>query len=158
MPRMQNDQIHHLCSQLNRITIQSLFSEEKANLEYPHPTSFLPPFRVHDSTIFRRPAGAVPLPLSKDSDRLPNLSQPEPTRMALSDHDARDGGGGIGVHVVEVREEEESAAAAADEISPLLAEVGGNKPTRMTIFSVSYPKNRHSTKVFLFCTLLCRYL
>lgn len=80
--------------------------------------------------------------------------------MALSDHDARDGGGGIGVHVVEVGEEEESGAAAADEISPLLAEVGGNKPTRMTIFSVSYPKNRHSTKVFLFlfCTLLCRYL
>ncbi|XP_020109104.1 uncharacterized protein LOC109724636 isoform X2 [Ananas comosus] len=66
--------------------------------------------------------------------------------MALSDHDARDGGGGIGVHVVEVGEEEESGAAAADEISPLLAEVGGNKPTRMTIFSVSYPKNRHSTK------------
>lgn len=81
--------------------------------------------------------------------------------MALSDHDARDGGRGIGVHVVEVREEEESAAAAAaDEISPLLAEVGGNKPTGMTIFSVSYPKNRHSTKVFLFLfsTLLRRYL
>nr|XP_010943261.1 uncharacterized protein LOC105061035 isoform X2 [Elaeis guineensis] len=51
--------------------------------------------------------------------------------MALAD-------GGREVHVVEVNDDEE----AADEISPLLVVEAADKPTKMTIFSVSYPKKR----------------
>ncbi|XP_008803523.1 uncharacterized protein LOC103717062 isoform X1 [Phoenix dactylifera] len=54
--------------------------------------------------------------------------------MALADG----GDGGREVHVVEVNDEEE----AADEISPLLVVEAADKPTKMTIFSVSYPKKR----------------
>ncbi|PKA50647.1 hypothetical protein AXF42_Ash017986 [Apostasia shenzhenica] len=46
------------------------------------------------------------------------------------------GGGGSGAHVVQVNN-----SLTADEISPLLVEVG-NKPARMSIFSVSYSRSR----------------
>lgn len=58
----------------------------------------------------------------------------ELAEMALADG----GDGSREVHVVEVNDEEESA----NEISPLLVVEAADEPTKMNIFSVSYPKKR----------------